>query len=321
MHLYINLFLTLFCIAINAQEYKSVDDKVVNYPEFTSITELTQRISSDFEKDHERIRAVFIWMVSHMGYKDRNTNFSSPNLIYHQSEYGRKWAQRAYERKRINTAFTEKSGVCLDFSLLFEAMCLQLNIEAKTIVGLAKSNIIEDFKGKAYKDHTWNAVKVGNSWHLLDVMWSLPEYYGAEHLEKGIPDFSYYLPNPSTFIKTHLPEDTAWQLMKSPTTLGQFYAAPLAHSNRAYEILGLKDDQSGTLKIEDKKVRIPFIRPSKNNIIYFRTNSMAQGRTVSIYELKKGVIRLYGREYVSGRTETITFYTNKSNLISFRLRD
>ena len=64
-----------------------------------------------------------------------------------------------------------------------------------TIKGVSKSEIRILTDAKVYKDHAWNAVKIGNKWFLLDSTWAAA-YYQLTALKKdiNIKDFYYKTP-------------------------------------------------------------------------------------------------------------------------------
>ena len=76
----------------HAQSDASIDDKVMNYPEFTSINTLSIRIQNDFEIDSERVRAAFVWITGQMDYTTSLNQVFRPkrSYIYH-SEFGKKY--------------------------------------------------------------------------------------------------------------------------------------------------------------------------------------------------------------------------------------
>jgi len=84
-------------------------------------------------------------------------------------------------------------------------------------------------KGASYKpgdsvtnepaNHSWNAVYISGSWHLLDCHWATRHDNSAD-IKYDYDDF-YFLTDPAKMIYSHLPEDAAWQLLQSPWTAGR----------------------------------------------------------------------------------------------------
>jgi len=66
-----------------------------------------------------------------------------------------------------------------------------------------------------------NAVKVGNKWRLYDPIWSAGIVNdGSKFVKKYNPMWNNTAPE--EMIKTHMPCDPIWQLLKNPVSYDDF---------------------------------------------------------------------------------------------------
>ncbi len=153
------------------------------------IHSLTQHITQNLNDDSLKVEAIYNWVTSNIRYD-------------------------TYFRRRLegDTSLTQepdyvirsKRAVCIGFSKLIKEMCSISQIKAIIVEGTAKN----DGGFRADPDgHAWNAVKINNSWYLLDATWGITS---AQFTKK------FFLSTPSVFIESHLPYDPLWQLMERP---------------------------------------------------------------------------------------------------------
>ena len=63
-------------------------------------------------------------------------------------------------------------------------------------------------------NHAWNAVKIQERWHLVDVTWDAGHIEGKiYHKQYGT---AYLFADPRQFLYTHFPTDAKWQLLQRP---------------------------------------------------------------------------------------------------------
>lgn len=99
------------------------------------------------------------------------------------------------------------------------------NLHCKLLLGYAKGADYSPgmrFTGAAVGQHSWNAVLVDGTWHLIDCHWAarrlIVKRASVENV-RYILDTFYFLTNPSQLIYTHFPHDKDWQLLHHPITL------------------------------------------------------------------------------------------------------
>jgi hypothetical protein len=110
--------------------------------------------------------------------------------------------------------------VCAGYSLLFEYMGDNLDIETHYVTGYAKGVSWVDGKIPTSSNHAWNAIKLGSSYYLIDVTWGSGSCDGDVYS----PNYgeNYFCSRPDAFIRSHLPAEEKWQLISPTITLEQF---------------------------------------------------------------------------------------------------
>jgi transglutaminase-like putative cysteine protease len=138
------------------------------------------------------------------------------------------------------TVFKTHKAVCEGYARLFHALSRAMGEEAVYIRGrirqeLAPDDLIPSYLkiGTSKYDwtlHAWNAVKVGDSWQLVDTTW--------DDNEQNKYSSDYLMLPPLAMIASHFPDLPSWQLLaeaknyksfeKSPIMQPQFFAQNLA---------------------------------------------------------------------------------------------
>jgi hypothetical protein len=126
------------------------------------------------------------------------------------------------------TVLNRRLAVCDGYARLFKVLCDYSNVPSEIIYGYARPNGSRG-RGKFISNHTWNAVYLDSSWHLLDATWAsgFTSYKGDEFFRAF--DSRYFLTPASQFIYDHYPEDIAWTLMKDPPSQSEFNQTPFKY--------------------------------------------------------------------------------------------
>ena len=133
---------------------------------------------------------------------------------------------RKIEVEKVQQSFRERIGVCLDYSLILKELCTLFEIPSELIVGVAKTEI-RDLRGDPLlKNHTWNAIQIDGDWKLVDPTWASGQMHRSFiHLYGSYIDH-FFFTDPEDFIKSHLPANSAWQLLDEPIDANDFAMAP-----------------------------------------------------------------------------------------------
>ena len=219
--------LLLFSVVARGMDFRTVDDKVKQYPHFKSLEHLSIRIMNDFQTDGERVRAGFMWIIYNMNYgRSRDQIFQADQHYPYYSEIGKKYQLRQLEIKKIEQSFRERIGVCLDYSLILKELCSLFQIPSEIVIGVAKTDIRDLNGDQLLKNHTWNAIKIDGEWKLADPTWAAGQINrNLIRIFGGYVDH-FFFTEPSDFIKSHYPANPAWQLLEKPLNAQEFAKAP-----------------------------------------------------------------------------------------------
>jgi hypothetical protein len=218
-------FLFFFCAAQQRLSYAAIDWKASSLNAATPDS-LGRLIKKNFFGEAEKARAIYSWITSHIAY---NTAFFKPYA-----------AKYRYEPDPLDTAAVWPSGeemtarkvmrrrtaVCDGYAKLFKVLCDYAGVESTVIRGFGRGVNSRKFA----TNHTWNAVRIDSTWHLLDVTWASGHLNFVDDFVAQQNDF-YYLTPPQRFIADHYPEELRWTLLMAPPAPAEFGRAPFRSKN------------------------------------------------------------------------------------------
>lgn len=140
----------------------------------------------------DTLRSLFEWVANNIEYDiDRANNMTKIGTFIIVDE-----------KEKINTALSNKKGVCEDYALVFNHFCRALGYESYTVEGYTKNlDKIEEDMG-----HMWNVIKLKDKWYCFDPTWSSGQSF----------DETWFKVEPKEFLFTHVPYDPIWQLNNYP---------------------------------------------------------------------------------------------------------
>lgn len=240
------LWFLVYGMTLHAQksDFKHIDftkadntAKRLQYKELKEVNKLTYQLTDGLKSDVEKLRSIYMW-ITH--------NIANDHRLFLKNKRKRnKYAEDSLALATWNSTFKkllfkrllkQKRTICTGYAYLLQQMCELVGIEARMVHGYGKTADVDLFDLK-FPNHTWNAVKLGEKWYVLDPTWAT----GVSIPEEDRFVFNYtegfFLTNPEIFIKNHYPVDTKWSLLgdKIPT-FQQFDQAPLLY-NEAYNVL------------------------------------------------------------------------------------
>jgi len=196
------LLITQFSIGQAILDYATIDMKVAEIPpnQAKTTSGIAKFITSNFKTDNEKIRAIFYWTASNISYDVPNMN--QPNNLDSAKE-------------KIASALKTQKGVCIHYAEIFNEIANKVGIKSFIIFGYTKQ-----FEVIAPISHAWNAAKIDGKWFLFDATWGAGFVEGKKFTKKL--NNSFFMPEPSKMILSHMPFDYLWQFLNLPITNEEF---------------------------------------------------------------------------------------------------
>ncbi|MDR2516059.1 MAG: hypothetical protein LBC88_01610 [Spirochaetaceae bacterium] len=113
----------------------------------------------------------------------------------------------------------KKKAVCSGYTNVMNQMCSLAGIESIGINGYSKGFGYTGSIGNN-PDHAWNAVHIGNKWHLVDVTWDAGPVERRTFIKRYSTAWLFLDSRP--FLYSHLPADDAYQYYAPVLTPADF---------------------------------------------------------------------------------------------------
>lgn len=191
-----------FCVFSQNNKYENIDIKALAIKYLNAIEAISAEINSFAKTDEEKTRAMFVWITNNIAYDTKA--FFSGN----------------YPEPDVKITLKNKKAVCEGYCLLFKTFCDLNKIPCITMNGYSKGVGYSPGKSFSNTDHTWNIVKIGEEWKLIESTWGAG-YVTSTGFEKQFFD-QYFFASPEKFILNHLPADPMWQLLSCEVPLYMF---------------------------------------------------------------------------------------------------
>jgi transglutaminase/protease-like cytokinesis protein 3 len=234
----------------------AVDKKALQLPDSLSrnTKDIASYINANFTTDKNKVRAIFIWVASNIQYDIANM-----------------FAINFYESRedKIAKPLKTRKGICENYAVLFNDICLKSGIKSYVIEGYTRQNGFTD-----YIPHAWCAARIDTTWFMFDPAW------GSGYVNNGkffkIINNDYFKVDPIKLIKSHMPFDYLWQFLNYPVTSQEFYDGK-TQANKAKPFYNFPD----SIKVCESQSRIEQLIASaariekngvKNSMIFDRLN-------------------------------------------------
>ena len=157
-------------------------------------------LSNDFQNEEEineaekQIEAEKQKILGNIGDNDYKKILKIHDYIVDNAEY-----DSTYEKKgtySIYGALVGKSCVCEGYAKALKYLANAVGIECEIVQGTAINN-----SGKS-ESHAWNAVKINDTWYLVDATWDDPIFSGNGYKTNQFK-YKYFLKGTNTFDKDH----------------------------------------------------------------------------------------------------------------------
>ena len=217
------IFLLLFSFVLTLQAQRA-DFKEINFAKaeytadryqgeaLTNVPELVYGLTSQLETDAMRFRAIYYWVTHNISgnYDLMAKNVRSRKKLKNDPEGVYQWNDQ-FKKEVFTTLLQDKETICTGYAYLIKVMCSLAGIECEIIDGYAANDL--KIKNLDLPNHSWNAIKLNDTWYLCDATWSAGYTDMSTYLFEFDYDNSYFLQEPDAFIKSHQPLDKKWTLL------------------------------------------------------------------------------------------------------------
>lgn len=322
------IFISFLCVIHSftlANDFSDVDSRVKRYPDFNTIHDLGYRIQNDFKEDRDRVRAAFIWLTYNMTYEEiAEDNSDRKVYISFENKYEKQQKLRILALQKIEKPFRLKKGVCKEFSLILNELCMQFGLPTKVIVGISKTQIKANVTKNVYKNHTWNAVKINGKWELMDPTGG--SGFIDLHSKKFIRKYKehFFFTAPEDFAKNNHPNKPEWQLLKNPISTKDFYSAPYYYPEFFGKGITLSSDTKGILKKSDEIINyIYFDSLPPQHGMYYLVHGTGEYRRLGFRKIKENsyVSRIRLKNKLHKDHSLLTIFMENKPILNFKIVD
>ncbi|HEV8271426.1 MAG TPA: transglutaminase domain-containing protein [Chitinophagaceae bacterium] len=171
-------------------------------------------IRNTFDADSLRLRASFMWITENISYDIEGFEKEDPRS------------------SMLNYVVKNKKAVCGGYAGLLKFFCDAFNIESKVIYGTARTGKrdVNISQLRLRINHAWNAVKINNSWRLIDPTWAAGTVDDTDEENlKYYKDYkeTYYFTPPEKLIFNHFPDQYQYQFLNKAIPATKFKKWPL----------------------------------------------------------------------------------------------
>lgn len=218
----------LFSTLLAGAQGFGINDWKIQSVEADAAKPLAKKLSANCKSELEKVTTIFKWITGNITYqvKPRNSKPGKSASKYEvEDPSDTAVLLKPLDERVADLVIRRKEAFCDGYARLFKTLCDFSGIRAEIITGYSRTGM--DKNGQKFKsNHTWNAVCIDSTWHLLDVTWAsgFTTFSSNEFIRRY--DEYYFLTPPKQFIADHYPEDLQWTLLPEPPSLKEFYTAP-----------------------------------------------------------------------------------------------
>lgn len=196
---------------------------------FTDETEgpysLAQKLTAPCSTDRQKVKAIFDWIADNIAYNvGTRSNWRQKQVRYHSVAPDTSLDNKSLNEIVAYQVLRKRVAICNGYARLFKTLCDYAGIQAQVVTGYARTN--DTRIGERFKtNHSWNAVQIDSTWHLLDVTWASGYINFADEFVKQYDGY-YFLTPPDLFFRNHYPDNLQWSLLSNPPQLQELKHAP-----------------------------------------------------------------------------------------------
>ncbi|MBA6155618.1 transglutaminase [Tenacibaculum sp. S7007] len=253
-----------------SQEFSSIEKITKDYPKHLSSEALAKKIASDFKSKESQVKAIFNWVSKNISYD--LDNFRNPK----QKRIRFRYRNEAEKQQKINEikneivdkTLTTRKAVCEGYAQTVAKICNLLNIENEVIKGYVRNSLNDINNVRNITNHAWNAIKINDKWIYIDATWAAGAVFNGKWQRRFNPYF-YDIPK-EKYFKTHLPENTLWQLRVGRITKEGYYNQPIYESSFLKSDLELISPKQGVLNNKKAiELKIKNLKPHQKVLFGF----------------------------------------------------
>lgn len=312
-------FIVVFNLALMAEVPPKVKSIVVEYPgSIKTYEKLAELINSDFDSELYKAGAIYTWIALNISYDVKNY-FSGSR--YHTYSYRtleeKEFKQRKYREKVAQTTIKNRKAVCEGYTTLFKKLCELTGIECVIVDGASKTNKRDIGKNPTDSDHSWNAIRLNNSWYLVDVTWGAGSVdYDTKTFTPEFTD-AYFLTPPELFALEHYPEERDWLFINMSKQ--EFANLPMFHTKYIESDFEMVLPKDGIItKIHDRKVKFKIKTGAALNGFSYALNN--EKYLKKIKAVRKDEFVLFEVPILNRKSGYLTICYNKNAMMTYRLR-
>jgi transglutaminase/protease-like cytokinesis protein 3 len=289
-----------------------VSKRIKEFPNaFSSTEELANRIDKTFKSDQDKAKAAYAWIGMNIAYDTKALGKSKVVRFKYRSKEELERKQKQFRKELALTTMKKKKALCEGYSTLYRELCLQMGIECEIVNGTARRYVSEIGNERLPSNHAWNAVKLKNKWHLVDVTWGAGTVDYSKMKFKRDFTYAYFASAPEEFLMKHYPDDYEWQLTGKKYSRKDFVNLPIAYKAFFNKDFKLISPERGTLEMKAGQpygVIIGNLPPSVQVAYHFKKERY--GQKVD-QKRKKGSAVIAVKPKNKGRDELIIYFNNQ----------
>jgi len=200
----------------------------------STITNIIDSIRNAQFNEVETTYAIYYWLTHYVDFDSKAFHHR------HQANFS------------ASAALTERKATSEGYAALFKAMCDIARIECVVIDGFAKAQ--PEFVGriKDRNKHSWNAVKIRNTWYYVDATWGAGTVNRKfREYEKNYSD-AWFFTKRQLFQLSHYTASRKWQLADEPVNRSVFTNAPTIHKGAVVLQVFPEEQLKGRLRGKEK---------------------------------------------------------------------
>jgi len=243
-------------VGVRAQDFAHVDftaaDKMADRYEgysLDNVHKLAMDLTQSLQTEEEKFRALYKWVCNNIQYDYELQLRDKQAKHKFKSDAERNAWAKSFSACVLRELRESRKTVCTGYAYLLRELAAQVGIDCKIIDGYCR-NANVNFGRSGNPNHSWNAVRLHQKWYLCDPTWS-SGFVDDKFSFVQRYDGTYFLPDPSVFIRNHYPLDTAWTLLDHTQSLGEFLNGPLIYKSAfQYDV---KPVAPATFELKTKK--------------------------------------------------------------------